>query len=168
VYLSVWTDLTVWEMHPYGFTCKLDMMANFSVPQELLWGYYLQHVKETRFVPGTHKTYQDLLVIARRLKNYFVITTNADGLFERNNFDLARLHHEAADKARPSATNYPKHCPTPGKSSQPAVARWPACIATAIWLSSCRSGSRQTLTVAIRKWQPAMTSLPTGTSMANV
>ena len=31
-------------MFQYGFSCKLDMMANFSVPEELLWGYYLQHV----------------------------------------------------------------------------------------------------------------------------
>lgn len=73
------------------------MMANFSVPQELLWGYYLQHVKETRFSPGTHQTYQDLLAIAQRLKNYFVITTNADGLFARNNFDPERLFTPQAD-----------------------------------------------------------------------
>ncbi|MCX6068072.1 MAG: NAD-dependent protein deacetylase of SIR2 family [Chloroflexi bacterium] len=80
-----------------GFTFRLDMMANFSVPPELLWGYYLQHVKETRFAPGTQKTYQDLLALAQRLGNYFVITTNADGLFERNNFDVDRLFTPQGD-----------------------------------------------------------------------
>ncbi|MBV5267166.1 MAG: hypothetical protein JZU67_01310 [Burkholderiaceae bacterium] len=84
-------------MLQYGFTCKLDMMANFSVPLELLWGYYLQHVKETRFAPGTNQTYQDLLMIAKRQQSYFVITTNADGLFERNNFDLERLFTPQGD-----------------------------------------------------------------------
>lgn len=84
-------------MLQYGFNCKMNMMANFSVPQELLWGYYLQHVKETRFEPGTNPTYQDLLAIAERLKNYFVITTNADGLFERNNFEKTRIHTPQGD-----------------------------------------------------------------------
>ncbi len=46
-------------MLQYGFTSKLDMMANFSVPYEILWGYYLQHVKETRFSTGINNTYQD-------------------------------------------------------------------------------------------------------------
>jgi NAD-dependent SIR2 family protein deacetylase len=84
-------------MLQYGFTSKLDMMANFSVPRELLWGYYLQHVKEIRFARGTNKTYQHLLAIAQCLGNYFVITTNADGLFERNNFAPERLFTPQGD-----------------------------------------------------------------------
>ena len=84
-------------MLQYGFTCKLDMMANFAVPEELLWGYYLQHVKEVRFAPGTHRVYQDLLAITRARENYFVITTNVDALFARNNFDPERLYTPQGD-----------------------------------------------------------------------
>ncbi|MBF0543160.1 MAG: NAD-dependent protein deacetylase of SIR2 family [Candidatus Riflebacteria bacterium] len=96
------TDRTVFAknypgMLQYGFKCKLDMMGNFSVPQELLWGYYLQHVRETRFIKGENKTYQDLLALAQSRKNYFVITTNADGLFERNNFDQERIFTPQGD-----------------------------------------------------------------------
>lgn len=84
----------------HGFTCKLDMMANFSVPEELLWGYYLQHVQETRFAPGTHPVYQNLRQIAEKVENYFVITTNADGLFERNQFNPDRLYTPQGDYNR--------------------------------------------------------------------
>jgi len=84
-------------MFQYGFSCKLDMMANFSVPEELLWGYYLQHVKETRFSDGTHAVYQDLQAISGIQNNYFVLTTNADGLFERNHFDPGRIFTPQGD-----------------------------------------------------------------------
>jgi NAD-dependent SIR2 family protein deacetylase len=84
-------------MLTYGFRCKLDMMANFAVPQELLWGYYLQHVQETRFSSGKNQTYGDLFAIASRCSNYFVITTNTDGLFSRNDFSADRLYTPQGD-----------------------------------------------------------------------
>ena len=36
-------------MLQYGVRRKLDMMGVWDLPQELTWGYYLPHVKETRF-----------------------------------------------------------------------------------------------------------------------
>jgi NAD-dependent SIR2 family protein deacetylase len=85
-------------MLQYGFTHKLQMMANFSVPETLLWGYYLQNVAETRF-DGTsmHPVYQELLAMSQFHSEYFVITTNVDALFQRNGFDSKRLYTPQGD-----------------------------------------------------------------------
>ena len=52
-------------MLQYGFTQKIQMMANFSVGENLLWGYYLQNVAETRFdASEPHPVYQTLRQIS--------------------------------------------------------------------------------------------------------
>ena len=69
-------------MLQYGITQKLQMMANFSVGENLLWGYYLQNVAETRFdASEPHPVYQALKQISDRFSEWFVVTTNVDSLF---------------------------------------------------------------------------------------
>ena len=75
-------------MLQYGFTKKIQMMANFSVGENILWGYYLQNVAETRFDNGEpHPVYQALRQLSELFKDWFVVTTNVDALFQRNGFD---------------------------------------------------------------------------------
>lgn len=87
-------------MLQYGFRCKLDMMGVWDLPQELTWGYYLPHVKEVRFSTVKSGVYRQLLSLAQRVGNYFVKTTNADGLFERNGFAKDRLFTPQGDYSR--------------------------------------------------------------------
>ena len=48
-------------MLQYGLSQKIQMMANFSVGENLLWGYYLQNVAETRFDnQRSHPGYKEL------------------------------------------------------------------------------------------------------------
>ena len=85
-------------MLQYGITQKLQMMANFSVGENLLWGYYLQNVAETRFdASEPHPVYQALKQISDRFSEWFVVTTNVDSLFERNGFNRQRLYSPQGD-----------------------------------------------------------------------
>lgn len=86
-------------MLQYGFRCKLDLMGVWDLPQELTWGYYLPHVKETRFGKVPEGVYPQLLSLVRG-SDYFVKTTNADGLFERSGFARDRLFTPQGDYAR--------------------------------------------------------------------
>lgn len=87
-------------MLQYGFRCKLDMMGVWDLPQELTWGYYLPHVKEVRFGDVRPSVYKQLLRLAEQCGNYFVKTTNADGLFERNGFPKDRIFTPQGDYCR--------------------------------------------------------------------
>lgn len=87
-------------MLQYGVRKKLDMMGVWELPQELTWGYYLPHVKETRFGEVRPGVYKQLLRIAQQCGNYFVKTTNADGLFERNGFPKDRIFTPQGDYCR--------------------------------------------------------------------
>jgi len=87
-------------MLQYGFRCKLDMMARIDLPQDLLWGYYLPHVKEVRFQTAPAGVYGQLLALVSRVGDYFVKTTNADGLFERTGFERQRIFTPQGDYAR--------------------------------------------------------------------
>ena len=85
-------------MLQYGFTQKIQMMANFSVGENLLWGYYLQNVAETRFdASEPHPVYQTLRQISDQFTEWFVVTTNVDALFERNGFDPQRVYSPQGD-----------------------------------------------------------------------
>lgn len=87
-------------MLQYGVRRKLDMMGVWDLPQELTWGYYLPHVKETRFGEVRGGVYKQLLRLAEQCGNYFVKTTNADGLFERNGFPKPRIFTPQGDYCR--------------------------------------------------------------------
>ena len=58
----------------------------FSLDLPLCLGYYFAHVKEVRYCEGPQEVYSKLLDLMGGKENYFVITTNVDGLFEKNGF----------------------------------------------------------------------------------
>lgn len=57
----------------------------FSTKEER-WSYWVKHINYSFIVPLPLKTYKELLQIVRD-KNYFVITTNVDGQFEKSGFE---------------------------------------------------------------------------------
>ena len=73
-------------------------MANFSVGENLLWGYYLQNVAKTRFdASEPHPVYQTLRQISGQFAEWFVVTSNVDALFERRGFDPQRVYSPQGD-----------------------------------------------------------------------
>jgi NAD-dependent SIR2 family protein deacetylase len=84
----------------YGFRRKLDLMGLVGLPMELQWGYYLPHVREVRFGEVRPGVYSKLLALVSGVGDYFVKTTNADGLFERNGFAAERIFTPQGDYAR--------------------------------------------------------------------
>ena len=64
---------------------------------ELKWGYLANQVTLARFKwPAPHEVYAKTLELIRD-KNYFVISSNADGLFSRSGFDMNRIFNPQGD-----------------------------------------------------------------------
>jgi len=76
---------------PYEFVGKSDWES-----PELLWGYLSTFVNLTRFNLPKAKVYSDLYDIIKS-KDYFIITSNADGMFEVNGYDLDRVYTPQGD-----------------------------------------------------------------------
>ncbi len=85
----------------YGLTRKVDLMGYGRFKLELQWGYYLKNVLEVRFSddPPKNPVHERLLDLVKE-KDYFVITTNVDALFERHGFDPDKLYTPQGDYAR--------------------------------------------------------------------
>lgn len=74
----------------YGLT---DMYSSAFYPFPTLeerWGYFSRHIKLNRYDFHAEKVYPDLLEMAKD-KDYFVITTNADGLFFKAGFTPEKI-----------------------------------------------------------------------------
>lgn len=82
-----------------GFRSRAQFVGRDDLPPELRWAYYLDHVREVRFGPAPKPVYDDLLALLRG-KDHFVVTTNADGLFERSGFDPSRVTTPQGDYSR--------------------------------------------------------------------
>ena len=67
--------------------CMYDAIGKRDWTSELMWGYLFTHVDKCRFNWGATSVYQDLKqILTYKPTDSFVITTNADGMFEQNNF----------------------------------------------------------------------------------
>lgn len=67
--------------------CMYDAIGKDDWSPELMWGYLFTHVDKCRFSWGATSVYQDLKqIFLSKPVNSFVITTNADGMFEQNKF----------------------------------------------------------------------------------
>lgn len=74
----------------YGFT---DLYTSSFYPfktQEERWAYWSKHISINRYETPATDLYADLLALVQT-KNYFVITTNVDGQFEKTNIDKNKL-----------------------------------------------------------------------------
>ncbi len=63
---------------------------------EEYWGYFSKHIYHNRYAFTPNATYNDLFNIVKD-KNYFVITTNVDHLFQKSGFDKDRLFYTQGD-----------------------------------------------------------------------
>ncbi|CAF0969429.1 unnamed protein product [Rotaria sordida] len=72
--------------------CMYDAIGKHDWTPELMWGYLFTHVDKCRFNWGSTSVYQDLKqILSNKPIDSFVITTNADGMFEQNKFDMTRF-----------------------------------------------------------------------------
>ncbi|CAF4500948.1 unnamed protein product [Rotaria sp. Silwood2] len=72
--------------------CMYDAIGKDDWSPELMWGYLFTHVDQSRFNWGATAVYQDLKeILSNKSVDSFVVTTNADGMFEQNKFDMTRF-----------------------------------------------------------------------------
>lgn len=74
----------------YGFT---DLYTSSFYPfetQEERWAYWAKHISLNRYETPATELYADLIALVQH-KNYFVITTNVDGQFEKAQTETDRL-----------------------------------------------------------------------------
>lgn len=76
----------------------------YDSPEEF-WAYWSRYIFINRYAQPTSEVHRKLLQLVRE-KNYFVLTTNVDHLFQLNGFDKARLFYTQGDYGL-------FQCPTP-------------------------------------------------------
>jgi O-acetyl-ADP-ribose deacetylase (regulator of RNase III)/NAD-dependent SIR2 family protein deacetylase len=87
-------------MHKRGFRCMYEFIGYRKWSPALQWGYLLSSVNQARFNwKKPNGIYFKLLELLKN-RNYFVLTSNADGMFEQNGFDLDRLYTPQGDYSR--------------------------------------------------------------------
>ena len=80
----------------YGIS---DMYSGGFYPYETLeeyWAWWSRHIYYNRYDQPQNKVYQMLLKLIQD-KDYFVLTTNVDHLFQINHFDKKRLFYTQGD-----------------------------------------------------------------------
>jgi len=89
----------------YGFHDMYDGgFYPYATPEEF-WGFWSRNIFYNRYDLPPNATYRKLLELVR-YKNYFVLTTNVDHLFQLNGFDKTRLFYTQGDYGL-------FQCPTP-------------------------------------------------------
>jgi NAD-dependent SIR2 family protein deacetylase len=81
-------------MLQYGFQAQYQVIGFNDWPAKIQWGYWAAHVDLVRFQWPKTKVYQNLHQLAQHLsvENTFVMTSNVDAMFERNDFDPNRIY----------------------------------------------------------------------------
>lgn len=80
----------------YGFK---DMYSGGFYPfesDEIFWAYWSRYININRYEDVDNGTYKNLYDIVK-FKNYFVITTNVDHMFQKYGFDKSRLFYTQGD-----------------------------------------------------------------------
>ncbi|GAA3430864.1 NAD-dependent protein deacetylase of SIR2 family [Kutzneria kofuensis] len=85
-------------LHRLGLRARYQLIG-LPLPQPLLWGYWSVHVNDIRFGAGGNPLYRRLRDIVGD-RPHFVMTSNVDGLFERNGFAAERIWTPQGDYAR--------------------------------------------------------------------
>jgi len=67
-----------------------------NVPMTVKWGYQAEHINNMRYKYPPHHAYNTLLKLCKG-KDYFVLTSNVDGCFERSGFDKDRIYTPQGD-----------------------------------------------------------------------
>eukprot|EP00697_Spironema_sp_BW2_P014116 gnl/Spiro4/4470_TR2230_c0_g1_i1.p1 gnl/Spiro4/4470_TR2230_c0_g1~~gnl/Spiro4/4470_TR2230_c0_g1_i1.p1 ORF type:complete len:297 (+),score=88.36 gnl/Spiro4/4470_TR2230_c0_g1_i1:55-945(+) len=93
-------------MHAMGFRCFYEFFGYRDWSPALQWGYLLSQVNLARYQWPPSSVYAKLRTLAESVgsedgdSNHFVITTNADGMFGRNGFDLDHVFTPQGDYSR--------------------------------------------------------------------
>ncbi|MBY8913923.1 hypothetical protein KY305_14360 [Bacillus sp. YC2] len=82
-----------------GFRRQYELIGYNDWMEEEKWAYWATHVNYVRFEFPPSPVYQALLNLVKN-KDYFVITTNVDGMFEKAGFDVNRLCTPQGDYAQ--------------------------------------------------------------------
>jgi len=81
-----------------GFRMKTELIGYTGWSPALKWGYLAAHVNEVRFEAPPHPVYGRLLDLVKD-KDYFVITSNVDGMFVKNGFSEDNIFTPQGDYA---------------------------------------------------------------------
>ena len=90
------------EKYFFDFSKKFGISDNYSggfypfPDKETTWAWWARHIYFNRYINPTKPVYRDLFSIVKD-KEYFVITTNVDHLFQRAGFDKKRLFYTQGD-----------------------------------------------------------------------
>jgi NAD-dependent SIR2 family protein deacetylase len=88
-------------MRRRGHQCMYEFIGYRDWTPALQWGYLFAQVDWARYRWPLHPIYHQLRDLATvRGRDYFVLTSNADGLFERHGFDPARIYTAQGDYSR--------------------------------------------------------------------
>lgn len=88
-------------MLQYGFSAQYQFIGFNEWTPDLQWGYWAAHVDLVRFRWPESEVYNALHRLAAHVEpaNRFVMTSNVDGMFERNGFDPQRIYTPQGDYA---------------------------------------------------------------------
>lgn len=106
-------------MVKHGFRMQAELMGYSGWQPRLKWGYLAANVFEVRFNIQHHPVYQRLLALVEG-KDYFVHTSNVDGMFEKNGFEKDWIFTPQGDYARMQCQ---KPCSKATWESKPILAR---------------------------------------------
>ena len=73
-------------VNTYGMTDMYTSSFYEFNTEEERWSYWAKHINYSFIAPPPLRAYKELLEIVKD-KNYFVITTNVDGQFEKSGFE---------------------------------------------------------------------------------
>ena len=102
-----------------GFRARYQFIGYDRWWPEQHWAYWATHVENVRFQTRTHPVYTQLFELLQE-KDYFILTTNVDGMFARHGFDEARWFTPQGDYA---SLQCRKPCRRVVWPSQPVVKR---------------------------------------------
>jgi len=86
-------------MGKYGYRTAYETMGLVGdprVPMEAKWGYFATHYHDMRWGAPPNESYNALLRLIND-REYFVLTSNVDGCFERAGFDPSRIYTPQGD-----------------------------------------------------------------------
>ena len=86
-----------------GFSMQYQLMGYRGWTEAEMWGYYTVHLNYVYFQQKTNRLYQALREMIGA-KDYFVMTSNVDELFHKNNFDRNQIYSPQGSYGRIQCT----------------------------------------------------------------
>jgi NAD-dependent SIR2 family protein deacetylase len=78
-------------MLQYGLRCQYQTIGFQDWSEAVQWGFLADHVNAVRFESQPQPNYTQLRSLLEG-KDYFVITSNVDGMFAKSGFDASRIY----------------------------------------------------------------------------